>query len=200
MNAVALNRYTTAPNLLSLLRIVLTPVLLGLVLSADMRGFFWTLALAFGTDVLDGFLARRLGQVTALGATLDSIGDLAIATVMFYGVGCFFPDAIHQFGMLMAVGFVIFAALQAICFVRFRQPGMLHTWFGKASGVVGATAILSFFWTGHTNWLGYLACGLGIVAQVEQLGIALTLRTWQTDMVSWWHVLRAAPERRPSVS
>lgn len=155
-----------------------------------MQGFFWTLAVAFGTDMLDGLLARRLGQVTALGASLDGIGDLCAVTAAFLGVGYFFPDAVHQFGALFAVGFVLFMALQVICFVRYRQPGVLHTWLAKASGVVGSIAILSFFWVGHSTWLGYLACGMGILAQMEQLAIALTLRSWQTDMVSWWHTVR----------
>lgn len=188
MNVVIQHRLMTVPNLLSLLRIALTPVLLGLIWSGDVQGFFWTLAVAFGTDMLDGFLARRLGQVTALGASLDSIGDMAAVTAAFLGVGCFFPDAVRQFGPLFAVGCVPFAASQVICFVRFRQPGMFHTWLAKASGVVGSAAILSFFWAGHGTWLGYLACGMGIVAQTEQLAIALTLRNWRTDMVSWWHV------------
>lgn len=189
MNAVILYRLTTVPNLLSLLRIALTPVLLALIWSGDMHGFFWTLAAAFGTDMLDGFLARRLGQVTALGASLDGIGDLCAVTAAFLGVGAFFPDAVRQFGALFLVGFVLFVVLQVICFARYRQPGVLHTWLGKASGVVGSTAILSFFWVGHTTWLGYLACVMGILAQAEQLAIALTLRSWRTDMASFLDVM-----------
>lgn len=196
MNAVIQqHRVVTVPNLLSLLRIALTPVLLGLIWSADAQGFFWTLAVGFGTDMLDGFLARRLGQVTALGASLDGIGDLCLVTAALLGVGCFFPDAVHQFGPLFAVGCVPFVVLQVICFVRFRQPGVLHTWFAKVSSVVGSIAILSFFWVGHANWLGYLACVMGLLAQTEQLAIALTLRSWQTDMVSLWHVFRLQSAR-----
>lgn len=190
MNAVILHRFTTVPNLLSLLRIAMTPLLLGLIWLGDVQSFFWTLLVALGTDLLDGFLARRLGQVTPLGASLDTIGDLAAVTAAFLGVGRFFPDAVHQFGALFAVGCVPFVGLQVICYVRFRQPGMFHTWLAKASGVVGSVAILSFFWVGHGTWLGYLACWMGILAQTEQLGIALTVRSWQTDMVSWWHVLK----------
>lgn len=188
MNAAVLHRWVTVPNLLSLLRIALTPVLVGLIWCGDRQGFFWMLAAAFGTDMLDGYLARRLGQVTALGASLDGIGDLCAVTAAMLGVGYFFPDAAHQFGALFAVGFVLFIVLQAVCFVRFRQPGVLHTWLAKAAGVVGSVAILSFFWAGHTTSLGYLACGMGILAQAEQLAIALTLSTWRTDMISLWHV------------
>jgi CDP-diacylglycerol--glycerol-3-phosphate 3-phosphatidyltransferase len=185
----------TVPNLLSLLRIALAPVLLSLIWSGDMRAFFWTLAVAFGTDMFDGYLARRWGQVTALGASLDGIGDMCAVTAAFLGVGCFFPEAVRQFGVLFGAGAVLFMALQVTCFVRFRQPGVLHTWLAKASGVVGSIAILSFFWAGRTTWLGYLACVMGILAQTEQLAIALSLHHWQTDMISLWHVFRQQSRR-----
>jgi phosphatidylglycerophosphate synthase len=190
VNTVILHRLMTVPNLLSLLRIALTPVLLGLIWSGDERWFFWALTLAVGTDVLHRYLARRWGQVTALGASLDSFGDLSIMTAAFLGVGSFFPDALCELGALFAAGFFVFLALQVICFFRYRQPGMFHTWLGKASGVVGSIAILSFFWAGHVTRLGHLACVMGTVAQLEQVGIALTLRSWQPHMVSWWHVYR----------
>lgn len=195
MNAVILHRLTTVPNLLSLLRIALTPVLLSLIWSADAQSFFWTLAVALLTDVLDGFLARRLRQVTALGSSLDSLGDTAIVTVMLLGVGYFFPDTVQRFGALIAVGFVLFLALQVICFVRYRQLGMFHTRLGKASGAVGSIAIVSFFWAGQGTWLGYLTCVLGILAQAEQLVIALTLHSWQTDVESLCQVFRRQSPR-----
>ena len=65
----------TVPNLLSLLRILLLPVYLG----AYLRGQYLTagtiLLLSCLTDLLDGFLARKLHQVTDLGKVLDPLAD-----------------------------------------------------------------------------------------------------------------------------
>jgi CDP-diacylglycerol--glycerol-3-phosphate 3-phosphatidyltransferase len=77
-----------APNLLTLLRIFFVPLLVAALL-ADGSGSNWqnlipipreffALAVflaAAATDLLDGYLARRWGQVTTVGTLLDPIAD-----------------------------------------------------------------------------------------------------------------------------
>jgi len=81
----------TIPNLLTLLRIVLVPAVVTLFY-ADVLGFGmdrgWA-AMACGllfaaagiTDSIDGWLARRWGQVSPLGAFLDPVADKLIVAV-----------------------------------------------------------------------------------------------------------------------
>jgi CDP-diacylglycerol--glycerol-3-phosphate 3-phosphatidyltransferase len=78
----------TLPNLLTLLRIVLIPVL---VVVYYLPGKWAPLlsALVFGlaavTDWLDGYLARRLRQLSVFGAFLDPVADklmVAVALVL----------------------------------------------------------------------------------------------------------------------
>jgi cardiolipin synthase len=63
------------PNLITLLRIILTPIFVIMVIQ---RRFIWAVTI-FGaaavSDGLDGFLARALGQKTTLGSYLDPIAD-----------------------------------------------------------------------------------------------------------------------------
>jgi CDP-diacylglycerol--glycerol-3-phosphate 3-phosphatidyltransferase len=76
----------TIPNLLTALRIVLIPVIFGLF----YLPFGWgdivsglLFAVAGITDTLDGYLARRNGQVSNLGAFLDPVADkLIVATAL----------------------------------------------------------------------------------------------------------------------
>lgn len=74
------------PNLLTLLRIALIPVFVGLFyLPFDWAYLACALvfALAALTDLLDGWLARRLNQTSALGAFLDPVADkLMVATAL----------------------------------------------------------------------------------------------------------------------
>jgi len=78
----------TIPNALTLLRIMLVPVLV-VVFYLPFQNHLLVAALIFGlaaiTDWFDGYLARRLGQMTALGAFLDPVADklmVAIALVL----------------------------------------------------------------------------------------------------------------------
>ncbi len=65
----------TIPNLLSVLRLALVPVFLYLILTDQPLLAFLVLAVASFTDWLDGYLARRLNQITRLGALLDPAAD-----------------------------------------------------------------------------------------------------------------------------
>jgi cardiolipin synthase len=78
------DRIVTIPNLLSLVRLALIPLFLGFLLTKQDPAALATLIAASITDFLDGYLARRLNQVTRLGAVLDPIVDrlcIAAATV-----------------------------------------------------------------------------------------------------------------------
>jgi len=63
------------PNLLSIFRLALVPVFAVLYFSEHGRHAVWVFVFASATDVLDGFLARRMGQITQLGRVLDPLAD-----------------------------------------------------------------------------------------------------------------------------
>lgn len=87
------------PNLLTLSRIVAVPVLVALMWTPDAT--LW--AVAFGlyvvvglTDYLDGYLARRMGIVSKLGAFLDPIADkFMVAAVLMMLVAVQLIDGVH---------------------------------------------------------------------------------------------------------
>lgn len=80
----------TLPNLLTLLRVAAIPLIVaGIVLpapyaSADLRLAAAVLFIgASATDWLDGYLARRLDQISALGRMMDPIADkMLVASVL----------------------------------------------------------------------------------------------------------------------
>ena len=74
------------PNILSLIRILLVPVLVAVLLTKfDGREFvgLGVFLLASLTDFLDGYLARRKRQVTRLGKLLDPAADKILTSAAF---------------------------------------------------------------------------------------------------------------------
>lgn len=92
------------PNLLTLLRIALIPVFV-VVFYLPFHWVHMVSTTIFGlaaiTDWLDGYLARRLGQMSAFGAFLDPVADklmVAVALVLLVDMN---PTGLH--GSLMAL-------------------------------------------------------------------------------------------------
>jgi cardiolipin synthase len=78
------NRVLTLPNVLSFTRILLIPAFIVLLVPERTRlAGFALLAAVVSTDWVDGYLARRTGQVTELGKLLDPLADrLAMAAAL----------------------------------------------------------------------------------------------------------------------
>lgn len=74
------------PVALTLLRIFIVPLLVALLLTKGKNMDLWAVAVflvAAGTDLLDGYLARKRSQVTTLGILLDPIADKLLISAAF---------------------------------------------------------------------------------------------------------------------
>jgi cardiolipin synthase len=81
-------RVWTVPNLISMARLAGVPVFLWLVLGPEADGWALALlALSGVTDYLDGYLARKLNQMSQLGQVLDPIADRLYILAVVIGLG-----------------------------------------------------------------------------------------------------------------
>ncbi|MGN0772205.1 MAG: CDP-alcohol phosphatidyltransferase family protein [Candidatus Ventricola sp.] len=71
------------PNLLTLLRMAMLPAVVWRYRLGDSSGALAVYLAAMLTDAVDGFIARRFHQITALGKLLDPIADkLSLLTLL----------------------------------------------------------------------------------------------------------------------
>lgn len=73
----------TIANLLTILRMALTPLLVVLVISGELAWALAVFVLAGVTDLLDGLIARLAHQRTKLGAMLDPVADKLLLAATF---------------------------------------------------------------------------------------------------------------------
>lgn len=125
----------TVPNLLSLLRIASVPFL---VVSMTQGRFDFALALfvAAGlTDFADGWIARRFGQVTALGALLDPAGDKLLLNAIFVSLAVpALPASVHfpvWLAVLVLSRDVLIVSISMILFVGEGQKRFTPSFTGK---------------------------------------------------------------------
>jgi len=95
------------PNLLSLSRILSVPIFIVLMLEPSVvrtlaAGIVFSLASA--TDWLDGYLARKWGQVTKMGKLLDPIADKILIMSALVILVHLRPDIVHPWMAILIIG------------------------------------------------------------------------------------------------
>jgi cardiolipin synthase len=75
------------PNLITLGRILLVPVVIWAITTGEMRLAFLLFLAAGISDAVDGFLAKRFGMTSELGALLDPLADKALIVSIYVALG-----------------------------------------------------------------------------------------------------------------
>lgn len=73
----------TLPNIITLVRLGLVPVVVWSIASGEMLLAFWLFLAAGLSDALDGFLAKRFHMQSELGAYLDPVADKALLVSIY---------------------------------------------------------------------------------------------------------------------
>ncbi len=126
------SRILTVPNVITLVRLAALPVFVYLLFGPEKRfAAGWVLLAIGATDWVDGYLARRLGQVTTLGKILDPVADRLL---FFVGGGSILIDGsvpVWVAGLVLFREIAIAAATLGLAAMGARRIDV--TWFGKAA-------------------------------------------------------------------
>ena len=168
-------RFWNVPNTITLGRIAAGPFLLFLLVFPGRRGsaLLGRAVLAVSlTDLLDGYLARRAGEVTRIGKLLDPLADKILVTFAF--VALLALDRVPGW----AVPLVAFILMREIAVTSLRamasaegvglQASQLGNW-KMGFQIAALTGLLI-----HYTWLGLPAHALGLALLV----VATVLTLW----------------------
>jgi CDP-diacylglycerol--glycerol-3-phosphate 3-phosphatidyltransferase len=181
------------PNLLSLLRLVAAPVLLLLAAADRPTAYLVLLAAALLSDAVDGYLARRLGQCTELGARLDSWGDFAIYMTVPLGAWWLWPEVILREATFAAAVVASYVLPVVLGFFKYRRLTSYHTWGAKLSGVLLSAGALLLF-AGGPAWPFRLAVVVLVLAELEEIAITAVLPEWRANVPTLRQALRLRGE------
>jgi cardiolipin synthase (CMP-forming) len=139
MQRSAHNLYSI-PNILSMLRLGLVPVLVWLASAQEGSIFLLVLAVSLISDVLDGYFARKLNQASELGAKLDSWGDILTYAAMILGLYLIWPDIFDKQAEFLLATMLAFTLPTLLAFRKFGEYPSYHTWGAKLAAVLMAPA------------------------------------------------------------
>ncbi|MDX1482977.1 MAG: CDP-alcohol phosphatidyltransferase family protein, partial [Alphaproteobacteria bacterium] len=75
------------PNLISLGRLLIVPVVVWAIIDDQMALAFWLFVGAGLSDAVDGFLARRMSCISVVGEYLDPLADKALLMSIYVTLG-----------------------------------------------------------------------------------------------------------------
>ena len=143
------DRIVTVPNALSLARLAVLPWLWADLVAGRLGRAILLLVVFSATDWLDGFLARRLDQVTRLGVLLDPLSDRVFLVVV--GVGFVVGGITPWWAVaLVLVRDVVVLTAAAVEVLRGSAPAAASR-TGKAATFGVMTAFAGFL---LAAWLG----------------------------------------------
>ncbi|KAM9154710.1 cardiolipin synthase (CMP-forming) [Pangshura tecta] len=120
----------TIPNILSLARIGLAPVLGYLIVEENFNIALGVFALAGITDLLDGFIARNwASQKSALGSALDPLADKILISVLYISLSCASLIPVPLTALIILRDIVLIAAVFYVRYKTLSPPRTLGRYF-----------------------------------------------------------------------
>jgi len=173
------------PNLITGLRIALIPVLVAVFYLAPIEWRYLASAAVFTiaslTDWLDGYLARKWGQLTPFGAFLDPVADKLIVAVALVLLVEIHASAVLAIPALVIVGReIVVSALREWMAQYSDMRGVAVSIIGKIKTACQMVAIILLLGLGpikgHAVFVGYtmlyIAAGLTLWSMYEYLKLA----------------------------
>ncbi|MEN8146710.1 MAG: CDP-alcohol phosphatidyltransferase family protein [Campylobacterota bacterium] len=180
----------TIPNILSLSRIAMAPFLLVASYYGSEMLFFTFFSLMLISDVLDGYIARKLHQCSKIGSKLDSIGDYVTYISVPFATWWLWPEIIHEEALYIGVAFTLFLVPGILGRIKFGQMVAYHTWITKVTAVTMSAGLIILLFTKY-NLAFHIAVYLLILEAVESMIITFVLDRPRANVKSLWHVLKS---------
>ncbi len=177
------------PNLVSLVRILMAPILMFLAFSQQPNWYIIALIATGFTDVLDGYLARRLNQVTEMGAHLDSWGDFVVYSTMALCAWILWPEILLQEGWYFSLIVASFTLPVVVGLLKFKSITSYHTWSVKLAVFTAYISYILLF-TGLAEWPFRVAAVLCVCAALEEIAISFLMRHEHVDVRSVFQAIK----------
>lgn len=162
----------------SFYRVAAAPFLLLLIWLDERNLFTWFLLASYCTDMIDGFLARKLKITSPRGSQLDSFGDQITLIVGVVGLFFFEADFMKKNLFLILIVFIPYVIQMLLAFRKYGKATAFHTYLAKLSAITQAGFILWLLFFGPVYWLFYFMIILGLLETIEEITLISMYDVW----------------------
>ena len=172
------------PNLITLGRILLVPIVVWAIATPGAMWIAFVLFLAAGvSDAVDGFLAKRFGMTTELGAYLDPLADKALIVSIYLTLGI--NDVIPRWLVILVVSrdILIVGGIMLSWLVGspLKIKPLLVSKLNTVAQIVFACVVLGSLGFNY-EWPTLTLVLMGLVAVLTLLSVAAYVAEWVRHM------------------
>ena len=176
------------PNLITLGRIILVPIIVWAIISGEMLAAFALFLIAGASDAVDGFLAKRFDMTSELGAYLDPLADKALLVSIYVALGIARALPISLVILVVSRDIMIISGFMLAWLVAKPMPVKPHP-ASKANTL--AQILLAALVLAQKSFgfeiVGLEIAGIVLVAALTLLSIAFYLGEWVRHMNGTGH-------------
>ncbi|MBC8047437.1 MAG: CDP-alcohol phosphatidyltransferase family protein [Fimbriimonadaceae bacterium] len=183
-------KFWTIPNILSLYRMCMFPIILYFLIREQQKVFVTLLIINFITDILDGFIARNFNQRTVIGAKIDSWADIGSYILAFGGIFIFEWNFVVEHKIGLGLFALLYLGSVSTAFIKYGNLVGLHLFSAKIAGYLQGGFLVILLAYGNIEWLFYVIIIVGYWAKIEEIIIMLLLKQKRTDVKGLYWVLK----------
>jgi cardiolipin synthase len=187
-------RRVSIPNIITLGRILLVPVIVWAIASSQMAIAFAVFIVAGVSDAVDGFLAKRFNMTSELGALLDPLADKALLVSIYVALGIW--GAVPRWIVILVVSRDIMIVSAVIVSWLFGKPipmkPLMVSKLNTVAQVALAALVLAALGFGF-NSMPYDTILMGFVTVFTLVSVSLYLVEWGRHMSTIESTITRAP-------
>jgi cardiolipin synthase len=173
------------PNIITLGRIILVPVIVWAIASHQMKIAFAIFIIAGVSDAVDGFLAKRFNMASELGALLDPLADKALLVSIYVALGI--SDYVPRWIVILVVSRDIMIVSAVIVSWLFDKPipmkPLMVSKLNTVAQVAFAALVMASLGFGFPpNPYPYELILMGFVTVFTLVSVSLYLVEWVRHM------------------
>jgi len=185
--------FWTIPNLITLYRLLMVPVILYFAISGRETLFAVFLVINLISDIIDGYIARRFKMESEIGARLDSFADNFNYVLAFIGFFIFKMDDLRQHIVSLIIFISMLLLTVIVPLIKFRKFPSFHLYITKIGGYIQGAFFICLFTIGFIAPFYYFMIIWGILGAIECIAIDMVIPEMRSNIKGLYWVLK---ERR----
>lgn len=178
------------PVILIIFRLVLAPIILGLVYFLRDESRITVIILMYLgllSDIFDGILARHLNVSSSKLRRFDSQTDMIFWVSIGVSTWLLYPELIRSNKTPIIAIFIMEGMCYLISIIKFKKETCTHAFLSKLWGITLLIAFTSLIGFNHAGIPFFMAILFGLISHVDRILITLILPQWTHDIPSFYH-------------